>query len=174
MSYGEVMLEEKILLHATLVFLMKPKKILMAKKARKIGAGLWNGYGGGINEGEDSRVAAVRELEEESSLHTDPKDLEKVALIDFYNTKTDGTKFICRVHVYFATIWSGGVKETEEMLQPTWFYLDKLPLDEMMPADREWLPPLLAGKKIIAKAYYGPFQKELLGVVEIKEVASFD
>lgn len=174
MVYGGSMSEEKTLLYNTLVFPIRAKRILMALKTRKIGAGYWNGYGGGIEEGENLRSAACRELREESGLNVNPKDLRKVALIDFHNTKTDGTEFVCRVHVYFVDIWSGEAKDSEEMLWPTWFDLREPPLHKMMPADREWLPPLLAGKKIVVTVRYGPFQKELLGPVEIQEVSSFD
>jgi len=50
------------------------------------------------------------------------------------------------------------------------FDINNLPLDQMMPADREFFPLILNGKKIIAHATYGPYQKELIGEVVIQEV----
>jgi 8-oxo-dGTP diphosphatase len=166
-------MDEKVL-KTTACFLMNENgQILLAKKARKIGAGCWNGYGGKIEEGEKIAEAAARELlEETGGVVVLPEHLEKMAIVDFHTEKEDGKIFICQVHFFLARKkWEGEAKETDEMLSPTWF--DELPLDEMMPADREWLPVALSGKKIRAKARYGPFQKVLLGPVEIIEVDSF-
>ena len=163
--------EEKILLEATLCFLVRGDEVLLAKKTKKIGKGCWNGYGGGP-EPEDGGVmanTAIRELEEESGIRTLPEHLSKVAIVDFHNTTSDGEIFICRVHTYIVTHWDGDVVETEEMATPTWFPIHDLPR-EMMLADRTWLPLILSGKKIIAEAHYGPFQQTLLREVIVREV----
>lgn len=160
------MREEKVLYNATACFLFKDNKILLALKTDKIGKDCWNGYGGGIEEGESAIGAAIRELKEETSKNKNdgvvaiPENLEKIAIVDFHNTKSDGQTFVCRVHFYL-------------VIRPTWFEIDNLPFDQMMPADKVWLPVALSGKKIVAKAHYGPFQKELIGDVEINYVESF-
>jgi ADP-ribose pyrophosphatase YjhB (NUDIX family) len=159
------MKEEKVLLNAVIVYLVRGDEVLLAMKTKKIGAGCWNGYGGGIEAGESEVDAVIRELREESGAVTQPEYLEKIAVVDFHNTKTDGTKFMCRCHVFIIKEWTGEIKATDEMLTPTWFKINNLPLEQMMPADRYWLLPALLGKKIIAKAEYGPFQKELLSDV---------
>lgn len=166
---------EKVLAHATVCFLVKENKVLLGVKGRHIGEGCWNGYGGGIDSGEKPKEAAVRELNEETAgVIALPKDLEKIAEIDFHNTKSDGRNFICKVHFYLVKKWQGEPQETEEMLSPTWFDIDHLPLQKMMPADKKWLPVALSGKKIKASPKLGPFQKELLEDFEIEEVDSFD
>ncbi|MFA5985999.1 MAG: NUDIX domain-containing protein [Parcubacteria group bacterium] len=167
------MKEEKVLTDAVLCYLVKNDKVLLARKAKKIGEGCWSGYGGGIDGHETELQAVIRETKEEGHLTLSEKFLEKVAIIDFHNTKSDGKIFICKVHVYLATKWSGEPKETEEMLSPTWFDRDHLPFDEMMPSDKEWFPQLLTGQKLIAKAYLGPFQKTSLGETEITYVKGF-
>jgi 8-oxo-dGTP pyrophosphatase MutT (NUDIX family) len=167
------MQEEKILLNATLCFPIKDGKVLLGLKAKKIGQGRWNGYGGGIDGEETPEQSILRELAEEAKITASADSLEKVAIVDFHNTNSDGFAFTCRVHVYFVSQWEGEPQETEEMLKPTWFKKDSLPLDGMMPADREWLPVVLTGKKIIAEAYYAPFQKILLGKVRLHYVDSF-
>ena len=164
------MTEEKVLLQAILCFPVKDGKVLLGKKVKKIGAGYWNGYGGGIEEGETPLEAAVRELEEECGLVADPKYMEKVAIANLTNTKTDGEKFVCQVHVFIARRWTGKPKPTDEMATPTWFYLDKLPLRDMMSGDRMWLPTVLRGQKLIVSARYGPLQKELLEPISTKKV----
>jgi hypothetical protein len=96
-----------------------------------------------------------------------------MAIADFHNTKSDGQKFVCRVHIYIVKKWTGEPKESEEMLTPTWFAIDRLPFDEMMPADDKWLPYIFEGKKILVKAHLGPFQKTSTGGVSILEVDNF-
>lgn len=153
----------------------KTREVLLAKKARKIGVGLWNGYGGGQEEGESLEEAAVRELFAESGgVVVNPADLEKVAVIDFHNMTDSGEMNVTRVHVYLASRFTGEPGKTEEMLEPTWFPIDALPLKELMPADPFWFPRILAHEKFYAKALYGKNQKELLAPVEIREVESFD
>ncbi len=167
------MKKEKVLLNAVIAYLVKDNEVLLAMKTKKIGEGCWNGYGGGIEAGESAVDAVVRELKEESGALAQPEHLQKIAVVDFHNTKSDGTKFICRCHVFTTKEWTGEIKETDEMANPTWFKINELPLDRMMPADRYWLPRALLGTKIIAKAEYGPFQKELLSDVVLQEVKSF-
>ena len=165
------MQQEKVLLSATLGFLVKDNNVLLAIKTKKIGQGCWNGYGGGIEQ-ESSEESILRELAEEAKIEVAKHSLEKVAVIDFHNTKTDGTTFTCKVHVYLVYEWVGEVQPTDEMAIPTWFEKTRLPLENMMLADKVWLPVVLAGKKIIAQASYGPFQRTLLGEVEITHVDS--
>ncbi len=164
--------EEKVLLNATLCFLVKNDKVLLGFKTQKIGKDCWNGYGGGINEKETPRQAALRELKEEAGIVALPELLEKMAIVDFHNTKSDGSNFTCRVHVYLVSQWTGEPQTTEEMVNPTWFDIKRLP-DEMMPADKQWLPVVLSGKKIRAKVKLGPFQKTILGEVELHQVDFF-
>ena len=163
---------EKTLLNATLCYLTKGNEVLLGMKTRNIGKGCWNGYGGGTEPGETLEQAVLRELEEEAKILVSPEHLDKVAIIDFCNTKSDGSVFNCKVHVYLVSRWVGEPQVSEEMINPTWFDKEHLPLDKMLLADREWLPLVLDGKKIKAVARYGPFQKTLLGEVAIQQVDS--
>jgi ADP-ribose pyrophosphatase YjhB (NUDIX family) len=168
------MKKEKVLFHATVCFLTKENKILLGMKTKKIGAGCWNGYGGGVEKNETNEEAAIRELWEESGgVTTLPKHLEKIAIVSFHNTKSDGETFVCKVHFYLVHAWDGEIKESGEMIHPTWFNIHHLPFDEMMPADQYFLPLALSGQKITAEAHLGPFQKELFGKVKINPVKNF-
>ncbi|MFA6393029.1 MAG: NUDIX domain-containing protein [Candidatus Paceibacterota bacterium] len=164
--------EEKVLFKATVVIPVKEGKVLLGMKTRKIGVGCWNGYGGGIEDGESVLECAVRELEEESGLKAMQESLEKVAIVDFHNEKSDGSTFVSRVHFFLAKNWNGEPIETEDgaMINHTLFDIENLPYEAMMPADREFFPLILKGKKLLVTSYYSPLQKELKRKVEIKEV----
>jgi 8-oxo-dGTP diphosphatase len=162
--------EEKTLIDAVLVLLIKDDQVLLAKKKKKIGEGKLNGYGGGMEPGETARHAAVRELSEESGgVIVEPDDLELVAIVNFLNHKKDGTSFTCRMRIYTATVWRGEPQETEEMGKPQWFDFSKVPYDQLLPADSLWLPIILSNQGWIEAWYeYTPFQGSLVdeGVVE--------
>jgi ADP-ribose pyrophosphatase YjhB (NUDIX family) len=164
--------EEKVIFTATVCLPIKDRRVLLGMKTRKIGVGCWNGYGGGVEDDETITECAIRELEEESGLITKLEDLEKVAIVDFHNEKSDGSVFVSRVHFFLVKNWRGEPIETEDgaMVAPTYFNINDLPYDKMMPADKEFFPLILNGKKVIAKSYYSPFQKELKRKVEIEEV----
>ena len=167
--------EEKTIIEATVVF---PRRsdgaLLFAKKTMKIGEGCWNGYGGGKEGAETIEETAVRELEEESGLVARVEDLEKIAVLRVYNHKSDGRVVFTLVHFYVAKNCLGEVRETPEMITPTWFQPEDIPLNELMPADRYWLPQALDGKKLVVTVHYGPYQQELLEPVEIEVVEDFE
>lgn len=167
--------EEKTIIEATVVFPVRSDgALLFAKKTMKIGEGCWNGYGGGREGDEAIETTAVRELEEESGLVARVENLERIAVLRVYNTKTDGRMVFGLVHVYVASHCSGEVKETPEMTTPTWFRPEDIPLDELMLADRFWLLQALDGKKLVVTVHYGPYQQELLQPVETEEVEDFE
>lgn len=155
-------------------FLKKDGRIWLAKKTRNIGQGCWNGYGGGIEPEDKNLVESLkREVAQECGVQISEKEVEKVAIIEFHNTTSNGEIFVCKVHVFFINDWQGEPQESEEMITPTNFEIKNLPLEKMMLADKEWLPLVLEGNKIIAEYYYGPFQKELLKEGKIKMVKDF-
>lgn len=143
-------------MEATLCFPMRNGEVLLAMKLKGIGAGYWNGFGGGIESGEAPEDAAIRELEEECGLIASRAALKKAGVVDFHNPRSDGTSFTCRVYVYLLDEWEGVPRESDEMKTPTWFPFEKLPQDKMLKADAAWLPPVLAGREINAEVWYGP------------------
>lgn len=142
---------------ATICFLIKDDKVALALKKKSFGKGFLNGYGGKVKEGETPESAAARELYEECGVTANSTDLEKVAIIDFF----DADKQIFECHVFFATAWQGNPVESDEMASPEWFNRASVPYDRMWKADREWLPLIFSGKKIHGKAYYKAGMEEM-------------
>jgi len=134
----------------TISFLINDSGVLLSEKKRGFGKGFLNGYGGKVSEGEQVEEAAARELNEESGLTANPKEFNKVAVIDFF----DGDEHIFECHVFFISKWEGEIKESEEMAQPALYQLDNIPYKRMWASDRAWLPLIFSGEKIKAKAYY--------------------
>lgn len=134
---------------STLCFCIKDDYVLLAMKKRGFGAGKWNGYGGKVQAGETPRAATIRELQEESGLVVADKDLQQVALINFY---FDGNP-VFECYVFVTTAWQGEPVETEEM-KPQWYSVANLPFEEMWAADVKWIPLILNGETIEAEVNF--------------------
>ncbi|HSH31872.1 MAG TPA: 8-oxo-dGTP diphosphatase [Candidatus Saccharimonadales bacterium] len=128
---------------ASLCFLVRPNRVLLAMKKRGFGQGFWNGVGGKVNAGEAIETAAIRETEEE--IKVTPTSLRQVATLNFYFPHAPAKQnWDQQVIVYLAGAWQGEPAETEEMA-PRWFDVDQLPFEAMWQDDRYWLPQVLAG-----------------------------
>lgn len=151
---------------STIVFPVRNNQIFLANKKRGFGAGFLNGYGG-KQQPEDSTIehTAVREMEEEGGVVTSPNNLEKVAVINFF--EEDAEIFEC--HVFFCREWKGEFCETEEMGMPQTYPISNPPYDEMWDADRTWLPLVCSGQKIraISKYYKGMNKQESFEYTEL-------
>jgi 8-oxo-dGTP diphosphatase len=165
--------EEKVQYYATLVFLARGEEALLGKKTRGIGKGRFNGPGGSIEKGESPKNSAIREVFEETGVRILPENLKKVAVVYFHNVRNGLEKFVCECHVFEAAEWEGEPAESEELKEQVWFNRKYLPLDRMMASDREWLPEVMSGRKIIAHAYIGEDQASLERKTEITEVGCF-
>lgn len=114
-------------------------RVLLMRKKRGVGAGLYNGPGGKVETDETPRECAVREAREE--LGVEVRTLEKVGEVKF--AFGGEPTFFC--HVYRSDDFTGTPEETAEAA-PEWFPADDLPYDEMWADDRHWFPHLLAGE----------------------------
>ena len=133
------------------------KELLLAMKKRGFGVGKWNGVGGKIDlEKGDKNIteAAIRETEEEIGVKI--KDLEKVAILDFYFPYHSAWDQL--VHVFLVKDWEGEPRESEEML-PKWFKIGDIPFKGMWDDDKLWLPQVLEGKKLKAKFVFKKGEK---------------
>lgn len=132
--------------NTTLCLLVRNEEILLSIKKKGLGKGKYNGFGGHVNEGEDIKTAAVRELREETGLVA--LAYEKVGEITyrFRDPKMQGWNEL--VHIYLVSDWQGTPIETEEMSRPEPFKLDEIPYKKMWENDEYWLRIVLSGKKI--------------------------
>lgn len=146
---------------ATLCYPIQNHQTLLGVKTQKIGVGLWNGWGGGVEGNETPLECIVREFAQESSLVGLPEDFKYSGVILFHNQKPDGRQFDVEVHLYTIRKWTGVLKPNTEMKDPTWWDIGRLPFAEMMPSDKEWLPLVLRGKKIRGEVWHGPDMKTL-------------
>lgn len=155
---------------STLCLPIRGSRLLLARKTRGVCKGRLIPYGGQVKPEEEVKVAAIRELFEESGLIATNGSTLKVAHIDFHNQSRCGEAFIYECHVFLVGNWAGSLMPTEEMVEPAWFEISRLPFEEMMPADRYWLPLVLSRMKIYAEFWYGQKQKSLLWPPEIRDV----
>ncbi len=153
---------------ATVVFLLREGKILLARKMKKIGAGKRNGYGGRSEPTDQSiRHTACRELFEESGegVVVMPENLICESLVDFYffDNYTDEPNW--SVMFYLAEKFNSEAKSTDEMSDPQWFDIGAIPYEEMLPADKTILEKLLAGTPFTG---YVRFNEKMTALVEAK------
>jgi 8-oxo-dGTP pyrophosphatase MutT (NUDIX family) len=164
-------------INATLVFLTRgrgdKREALLAEKVRKLIVGCPNGFGGSIDGKETPRACAKRELYKESGFKARKKDFEFVGIMTFHNQREDGSEFNVRVYIFILDRWTGELNpKKDEMRNPKWHKVNKLPFKRMAPSDIFWVPYIFAGKKIRGEAWHSPDQKTLLRTPAVKVVKS--
>lgn len=147
----------------TLCFIQDKGRVLLGMKKKGFGAGWWNGFGGKVEPGETVEEAARREVLEECGITAG--ELTQSGLLDFSFVHKPG---VLRVHIFKTSSYSGEPIETEEM-RPEWFSEDSLPIEQMWPDDRYWIPLLLAGKRFEGKFHFGEGHEIL--TQELREIA---
>lgn len=127
-------------------------EVLLGRKKTGMGSGNIVGLGGKIEAGETALEAAVREIEEESSLVVDPADLTERGLVKFSfpfreNWSQDSTVFV-------TDRFRGVPRESDEVV-PAWYRVDDLPLAHMWDDAKYWLPQVLAGQQVLGDFTFG-------------------
>ena len=125
----------------TLCLLYQHPRILLGMKKKGFGAGLWNGFGGKVQENESVIDATHREMYEECSLRV--SRLKEVGQLVF---KFENRPEHIEMHLFSTDEYQGVEFESAEM-KPQWFMIDEIPFMEMWSSDRYWYPLFLKNKK---------------------------
>lgn len=97
-------------------------RVLLARRARDPGAGLWDLLGGFVDEGEAPLAALRREIAEETSLEIEPGDF-----LGGYPDRY-GADGVYTLNFYWtARIVGGELELDEELAEVAWFAPDGLP-----------------------------------------------
>ena len=138
------------------------QQVLLGIKTRKIGVGLYNGFGGKVELGETMFVSAANEFSKEAGVTALPESFVKVAEGNFYTHKNDGGVTLFKCDILFISEFKGEPKDSEEMENLQWFTFSDLPLAHMMPGDRFWIPKVLRGENIRVTVHYNEDRTKLL------------
>lgn len=142
------------------------EQVLLGRKKRGFGEGLWNGFGGKVQPGETLTAAARREVWEECRLWA--TQLVPCGQLRF--TFAGGAVGPLTVYVWRITVWEGEPAETDEMA-PRWWRVVDIPYAEMWPDDIHWLPRVLAGRAVQGSFHFD--ERYQLQTFDIQEVAHF-
>jgi len=126
-------------------------EVLLGRKLTGLGAGRVVGPGGKLEGEETAAEAAAREVLEEVGILVPVGVLQPVARLSYEfphrpQWSQASTAFLARE-------WAGEPMRSEE-LDPAWFPVADLPLDEMWDDARLWLPRALAGEFVSAECSY--------------------
>ncbi len=130
----------------TLAIIHQPPKILLGLKKKKFGKGKWNGFGGGLNNGETLLECVIRETKEEANIIIiNPRLMGRILFKFLAEKEQDHLVYFFKVKEYYGT-----PKETNEM-KAEWFNENQIPYNQMWPDDKYWLPFLLRNNKFIGE-----------------------
>ena len=107
----------------TVVYNERGEVLLQQRGPNSYLGGYWDFPSGHVEKAEDFRVAAVRELAEETNLIAEPESL-KLVHIDHYSLKVDYINFVFTTHS-----WSGDprILEADKCSDIGWFKPNALP-----------------------------------------------
>jgi len=159
---------------ATLVFLVRDGRVILAAKKDKVGKGRLNGYGGKVEGDESLRECLVRELANESKgVIVREDDLLPRARIKFFNQENNPDIPDMDVMMYVAERFTGKAEESVEMGKAEEYPFDAIPFDQMLPADHLFVPNILRGECLVGEVH---FEKGFTGVdhFEFRRVETID
>jgi 8-oxo-dGTP diphosphatase len=134
----------------TLILLVRENPIthvLLGYKKHGFGKGKYTGIGGKVEHGETIQSAAIRELQEESSVVVLPQHLIDVGHLIFYFPARP--EWDLTIQVFLAHTWKGTPTESDE-IRPEWFKINNLPFQQMWDDASYWYLRILNGEKIKA------------------------
>lgn len=128
-------------------------RVLLGYKKTGFGKGKYTGIGGKIDPGETAPEAAVREMQEETSVIVSPTDLIPAGHIAFYFPAKP--EWNLTIHLFLSHQWQNHPEERDEV-RPEWFATTQLPFHQMWDDAQYWYPFVLSGKTIDATFTFHP------------------
>jgi 8-oxo-dGTP diphosphatase len=120
---------------ATVCFLRKTSKVLLALIEYPSGDRKWNGIGGFVEQNESPEAAVVREAAEEIGIQINPEDLNLYKIIPLEEIE---------LAVFSVDRWKKDPIIIDTTLKELrWFSPNEVPYDQMHPDNDKWLPGLL-------------------------------
>lgn len=141
--------------HATICYPVVDGDVICIRKKRGLGAGVVNGPGGKVEDGESPRACARRETREEIGVQV--AGLRKRGEFSFYL----GADPEMQIHVFVADDVTGDPVETPEAA-PLRVSVPDLPVDRMWESDRLWVPRVLAGERFVGTIQFDAEEAGLL------------
>lgn len=125
----------------------------------------WNGFGGKVGDKPEFKEETIeeslqREGLEEFGINVINPTKKGLILFIFIDENNNENKVLC--HLFFCEKWKGNVKESKEMLTPTWFTLKEFPWIDMWPNDRVWLEEVLKKDKFLKAVFKFDPEKGLI------------
>ena len=146
------------------VFIEKDNYLLMNKRRYKPSKGKLDFVGGFLEEGEDPKTAAIREVKEETGF--DVELIDKIIQEDYFDREDK------RMHLYSARIIGGNKKASEEG-EPIWLDLKNIDYDELAFEHTKEFLNMYIGKERNQDGYAymeDSYQKELkTKIVSVKD-----
>ena len=128
------------------------RQVLLGRKKKGLGVGNIVGLGGKLEPGESALDAAVREVLEESGLVVTASALVPLGVLTYLFPHREA--WSQESSVFVCDEWTGTPRESDE-LNPEWFDVAGLPVDQMWDDARHWLPGVLAGTPVRATFTFG-------------------
>ncbi|TFB46323.1 8-oxo-dGTP diphosphatase [Cryobacterium tagatosivorans] len=128
------------------------RQVLLGRKKKGLGVGNIVGLGGKLEPGESALEAAVREVLEESGLVVTASALVPLGVLTYLFPHREA--WSQESSVFVCDEWTGTPRESDE-LNPEWFDVASLPVDQMWDDARHWLPGVLAGTPVRATFTFG-------------------
>lgn len=148
-------------------------QLLMGMKKRGFGTGIWqHSFTGKIEHGESPIQTAARELREEAGLIVDEEDLALLGVFVYKFVDPAIIDYVMEVNIFTTSRISGEPRGCPE-IDPHFFDVDKIPLLEMWPDNRYWLPELLRAALTEWPPSCVPLKAEFI-YKNLHEIQSFD